>query len=62
MSSTLPVDNVLPGMIKWIYGISLLLIIAWAVGLFGLHAGNWIHILLLVGMVAILMTIVAEGQ
>ncbi|MDP4217139.1 MAG: lmo0937 family membrane protein [Bacteroidota bacterium] len=49
-------------MIKWIYGISLLLIIAWAVGLFGLHAGNWIHILLLVGMVAILMTIVAEGQ
>jgi hypothetical protein len=48
-------------MIRLIYGISFLLIAAWAVGLFGFHAGNWIHLLLLIGMVAILVTIIVEG-
>lgn len=48
-------------MINLVYAIAVILIIGWAVGLFGFHAGNWIYLLLVIGMIAVLVNIIREG-
>ncbi|MCB9032993.1 MAG: lmo0937 family membrane protein [Chitinophagales bacterium] len=41
-----------------LYIIALLLIIAWAIGFLGMHAGGLIHILLVIAVIAILLRII----
>jgi hypothetical protein len=48
-------------MIKLLYGIAILLIVSWVVGFFGFHAGNWVHLLLVIGMIVLLVNIIIEG-
>lgn len=48
-------------MTRLIYGIAFLLIIAWAVVFFGFHAGNWIHLFLVMGMIFLLVNVIIEG-
>jgi hypothetical protein len=47
-----------PGTIKVTYLLAFLLIIGWAVGFFGFHAGNEIHLLLAMAMVTVLVNII----
>jgi len=41
-----------------LYIIAVLLVIGWAIGFFGYHAGNIIHILLVIAIVAVLLKII----
>jgi hypothetical protein len=41
-----------------LYLIAVVLIIAWAIGFFGFHAGGIIHILLIIAVVSILLRII----
>lgn len=41
-----------------LYVVAVLLIIFWAAGFFALHAGNLIHILLILAIVAILLRVI----
>jgi hypothetical protein len=41
-----------------LYVIAVILIIAWAIGFLGYHAGGIIHILLVVAIVAILLKVI----
>ena len=41
-----------------LYTIAVILIIAWAIGFLGFHAGNIIHILLVIAVIAILVRII----
>jgi hypothetical protein len=41
-----------------LYIIAVILVIAWAIGLLGYHAGNIIHILLVIAIVAVLLKII----
>jgi hypothetical protein len=41
-----------------LYVIAVILIIAWAIGFFGYHAGGVIHILLVIAIVAILLKVI----
>jgi hypothetical protein len=47
-----------PGAIKVTYLLAFLLMIGWAVGFFGFHAGNEIHLLLAMAMVTVLVNII----
>jgi len=47
-----------PGQIKVTYLLACLLLIGWAVGFFGFHAGNSIHLLFAMAMVAVLVNII----
>jgi hypothetical protein len=41
-----------------LYVIAVILIIAWAIGFLGYHAGGMIHILLVIAIVAILLKVI----
>ncbi len=42
-----------------LYVVALILIIAWAVGLIGFHAGGIIHILLVIAIIAVLLRVIS---
>ncbi len=44
-----------------LYILAIVLLISWGVGFFGFHAGNLIHILLLIAIVAVLLRLI-RGQ
>ena len=41
-----------------LYIIAIILIIAWAIGFIGLHAGGIIHILLIIAVIAVILRII----
>ncbi len=41
-----------------IYIIAVVLIIAWAIGFLGLHAGGLIHVLLVIAIIAVLFRVI----
>lgn len=45
-----------------LYIIAVILIIAWAVGFLGYHAGGLIHILLVIAIIAILLRVIRGGS
>jgi predicted ferric reductase len=45
-----------------LYVIAVILIIAWAVGFLGYHAGGIIHILLVIAIIAILLRVIRGGR
>ncbi len=45
-------------MTNLLYIIAVVLIIAWAIGFVGLHAGGLIHILLVIAVIAILVRVI----
>jgi hypothetical protein len=42
-----------------LYVIAVILLIAWAIGLIGFHAGGLIHILLVIAIIAVLFRVIA---
>ena len=48
------------GISRWTYVIIVVLTIAWAVGLWGFHIGNQIHLLLLLAMTTLLYNIIRD--
>jgi hypothetical protein len=44
-----------------LYLIAVILIIAWAIGYFGYHAGGIIHILLVIAIIAVLLKIIRSA-
>lgn len=44
-----------------LYVIAVILIIAWAVGFLGFHAGGIIHILLVIAVIAILLKVIRRA-
>lgn len=53
--------KVTPALVRPTYLIAVLLLLSWVVGFLVFHAGNGIHVLLLLSMTAILTNIVREG-
>ncbi len=45
-----------------LYIIAVILIIGWAVGFIGFHAGGLIHILLVIAVVAILLRVISGSR
>lgn len=45
-------------MTNLLYVVAVILIIAWAVGFIGFHAGGLIHILLVIAVIAILVRVI----
>jgi hypothetical protein len=45
-----------------LYGIAVLLIIIWAIGFLGYHAGGIIHILLVIAVISILLRIISGNK
>jgi hypothetical protein len=41
-----------------LYVVAVVLIIAWAVGFLGLHAGGLIHVLLVIAVIAVLVRVI----
>lgn len=41
-----------------LYVIAVILVIGWLVGFFGFHAGNMIHLLLVIALIAVLLSII----
>jgi Family of unknown function (DUF5670) len=41
-----------------LYLIAVILVIAWAIGYFGYHAGGLIHILLVIAIIAVILKII----
>lgn len=44
-----------------LYVIAVILIIAWAIGFLGYHAGGLIHILLVIAIIAILLKVIRRA-
>lgn len=44
-----------------LYIIAVILIIAWAIGYFGYHAGGLIHVLLVIAIIAILLRVIRSA-
>jgi predicted ferric reductase len=44
-----------------LYIIAVILIIAWAIGFLGYHAGGLIHILLVIAIIAVLLRLIGGG-
>ncbi len=44
-----------------LYVIAVILIIAWAIGFLGYHAGGLIHILLVIAVIAILLKVIRRA-
>jgi hypothetical protein len=42
-----------------LYVVAVILIIAWAIGLVGFHAGGIIHILLVIAIIAVLLRVIS---
>lgn len=38
-----------------LYTIAIILVVAWLIGFFGFHAGNLIHILLVIALIAVIL-------
>ena len=53
--------KVTPALVRSTYIIAVLLLLSWVVGFLVFHAGNGIHVLLMLSMTAILTNIVREG-
>lgn len=45
-----------------LYVIAVILVIAWAIGFLGYHAGGVIHILLVIAIVAVLLKVIRGGS
>jgi len=45
-----------------LYLIAVILIIAWAIGYFGYHAGGLIHVLLVIAIIAILLRVIRSAD
>ncbi len=45
-----------------LYVIAVILVIAWAIGFLGYHAGGVIHILLVIAIVAVLLRVIRGGS
>jgi len=45
-----------------LYVIAVILIIGWAVGFIGFHAGGLIHILLVIALIAILLRVISGNK
>ena len=45
-----------------LYIIAVILIIAWAIGFMGYHAGGLIHILLVIALIAILLKVIRRAD
>jgi hypothetical protein len=45
-----------------LYVIAVILIIAWAIGFLGYHAGGIIHILLVIAIIAILLKVIRRAD
>ncbi len=44
-----------------LYLIAVILVIAWAIGFFGMHAGGIIHILLVIALIALLLKVIRRA-
>ena len=44
-----------------LYVVAVILVIGWALGFFAFHAGNIIHILLIIAVIAILLKIIRRA-
>ncbi len=45
-----------------LYIIAVILVISWAIGFFGYHAGGIIHILLVIAIIAVLLKVIRGGS
>ena len=45
-----------------LYVIAVILIIGWAIGFLGYHAGGLIHILLVIAVIAVLLRVIRRGD
>lgn len=45
-----------------LYIIAVILIIGWAVGFIGFHAGGLIHILLVIAIIAVILRVIQGGK
>ena len=45
-----------------LYTIAVILIIAWAIGFLGFHAGGLIHILLVIAVIAVLLRLISGNR
>lgn len=45
-----------------LYAIAVILVIAWAVGFLGFHAGGIIHILLVIAIIAVLFRVISGNK
>ncbi len=45
-----------------LYVIAVILVIAWAIGFLGYHAGGLIHILLVIAIIAILLKVIRRAD
>lgn len=44
-----------------LYLIAVILVIAWAIGFFGMHASGIIHVLLVIALIAILLKVIRRA-
>ena len=44
-----------------LYVVAVILIIAWAIGFLGYHAGGLIHILLVIAIIAVILNVIKRG-
>jgi hypothetical protein len=49
-------------MINLLYVVAVILVIAWAVGFLGYHAGGLIHILLVIAIIAVILRLIAGNR
>lgn len=45
-----------------LYIIAVILVISWAIGYLGYHAGGLIHILLVIALISILLSVIRGGK
>jgi Family of unknown function (DUF5670) len=45
-----------------LYTIAVILLIVWAIGFFGYHAGGLIHVLLVIAVIAFLMRVIRSAD
>ena len=45
-----------------LYTVAVILIICWAIGFFGYHAGGIIHVLLVIAIIAILLKVIRRAD
>lgn len=45
-----------------LYAIAVILIIAWAIGFIGYHAGGLIHILLVIAIIAVILRVIQGSK
>ena len=51
--------NVMSGLL---YTIAVILVIAWAIGFLGFHAGGLIHILLVIAIIAVVLRLISGNR